>query len=455
MKDDIFDEIEKNLEKSFLKIPTTMPRTFNRNEIKNYFSKDAAKKLDDITEKSQFYESDGVKDLLSKSGSETEQEKIKKLENREVTIDLNNGDFFEQFFINRVDRDIFDLKYHSNISRPDEIDYSEIKSKNKEILSSKDLLEDYKIYLDDVYSILSGNDLFKNLLCKPDFLIKDVESKDIKDILNDPNKKYHVFGNEALFVEDKYDLFGEITIDLFKPEIYINKVKQLLKYILVIKLIEKNNNFFDDKVKKALIIVTNGKYLDFIKKTSTAKIYTKDNISDELDFSSIKDIPTKSNNLAKNFKEYNKNILDFRNKFNQSKNNIARNKSNLNAESAKISSLYKNLENHTLNFLKILKNSKIPFILSYFPKIGDELPYKLYKTARLSISKMNVKEYETKYIYKYDINDEIKKLNEENKTLKAEFKKKNEEIQKLNFKFNILFMAFILFMVIIFLLFII
>ena len=450
MKDDIFDEIEKNLEKSFLKIPTTMPRTFNRNEIKNYFSKDAAKKLDDITEKSQFYESDGVKDLLSKSGSETEQEKIKKLENREVTIDLNNGDFFEQFFINRVDRDIFDLKYHSNISRPDEIDYSEIKSKNKDILSSKDLLEDYKIYLDDVYSILSGNDLFKNLLCKPDFLIKDVESKDIKDILNDPNKKYHVFGNEALFVEDKYDLFGEITIDLFKPEIYINKVKQLLKYILVIKLIEKNNNFFDDKVKKALIIVTNGKYLDFIKKISTAKIYTKDNISDELDFSSIKDIPTKSNNLAKKFKEYNKNILDFHNKFNQSKNNIARNKSNLNAESAKISSLYKNLENHTLNFLKILKNSKIPFILSYFPKIGDELPYKLYKTARLSISKMNIKEYETKYIYKYDINDEIKKLNEENKTLKAEFKKKDEEIQKLNFKFNILFMAFILFMVIFF-----
>ena len=122
----------------------------------------------------------------------------------------------------------------------------------------------------------------------------------------------------------------------------------------------------------------------------------------------------------------------------------------MNAESAKISSLYKNLENHTLNFLKILKNSKIPFILSYFPKIGDELPYKLYKTARLSISKMNIKEYETKYIYKYDINDEIKKLNEENKTLKAEFKKKDEEIQKLNFKFNILFMAFILFMVIIF-----
>ena len=39
-------------------------------------------------------------------------------------------------------------------------------------------------------------------------------------------------------------------------------------------------------------------------------IYTKDNISDELDFSSIKDIPTKSNNLAKKFKEYNKNILD-------------------------------------------------------------------------------------------------------------------------------------------------
>ena len=164
MKDDIFEEIEKNVEKSFLKIPTTMPRTFNRKEIEKYFPKDAAKKLDDVSEKSQFYESDGVKDMISKSGSETEQEKMQKLGNREVTIDLNNGDFFEQFFINRVDRDIFDLKYHSNISRPDEIDYSEIKSKNKEILSSKDLLEDYKIYLDDVYSILSGNDLFKNLM---------------------------------------------------------------------------------------------------------------------------------------------------------------------------------------------------------------------------------------------------------------------------------------------------
>ena len=199
MKDDIFEEIEKNVEKSFLKIPTTMPRTFNRKEIEKYFPKDAAKKLDDVSEKSQFYESDGVKDMISKSGSETEQEKMEKLGNREVTIDLNNGDFFEQFFINRVDRDIFDLKYHSNISRPNEIDFSEMKSKNKEILSSKDLLENYKIYLDDVYSILSGNELFENLLCKPDFLIKEVKSKDIKAILNDPNKKYHVFGNKALF----------------------------------------------------------------------------------------------------------------------------------------------------------------------------------------------------------------------------------------------------------------
>ena len=474
MKDDIFEEIEKNVEKSFLKIPTTMPRTFNRKEIEKYFPKDAAKKLDDVSEKSQFYESDGVKDMISKSGSETEQEKMQKLGNREVTIDLNNGDFFEQFFINRVDRDIFDLKYHSNISRPNEIDFSEMKSKNKEILSSKDLLENYKIYLDDVYSILSGNDLFENLLCKPDFLIKDVESKEIKAILNDPNKKYHVFGNEALFVEDKYDLFGEITIDLFKPEIYINKVKQLLKYIIVIKLKEKNNIFFNDKVKKALMIVTNGKYLDFIKKISTAKIYTNESISDELDFSSINDIKIKSNNLAKKFKEYKRNIFDFHNQFSLSKKNIARNSSSLNAESARISGLYKNLEDHTLNFLKILKYSKIPFILCYFPKIGDELPYKLYKTARLSISKMNIKEYETKYIFSYDINEEIKKLSEENKILKAEFhkkddefhkkddefhkkdeefKKKDEEFQKLNFKFNILFMFFIFVMVFIFFMF--
>ena len=71
---------------------------------------------------------------------------------------------------------------------------------------------------------------------------------------------------------------------------------------------------------------------------------------------------------------------------------------------------------------------------------------------------MNFKEYQTKYIFKYDINDEIKKLNEENKALKAEFKKKDEEFdilfkkkdeefQNLNFKFNILFMGFISFIV--------
>ena len=184
-----------------------------------------------------------------------------------------------------------------------------VKIKENKISSLKCLDYNCKEKLDDNFII--------NLLNNDANLINNyIKYKLELLILNDPNKKYHVFGNEALYVEKKYDLFGEITIDLFKPEIYINKVKQLLKYILVIKLIEKNNNFFDDKVEKALIIVTNGKYLDFIKKISTAKIYTKENISDELDFSSIKDIPTKSNNLAKKFKEYNNNILDFHNKFN-------------------------------------------------------------------------------------------------------------------------------------------
>ena len=67
-----------------------------------------------------------INSLLSISESETKEEKNKGLQNRKISINLNNGDFFEQFLINRIDRDVFDLKYHSQISRPKELDYSEL-----------------------------------------------------------------------------------------------------------------------------------------------------------------------------------------------------------------------------------------------------------------------------------------------------------------------------------------
>ena len=48
-----------------------MPRTFNRNDIKNFFIKDAAKKLDDIGDKSESYDSDIMNGILSKNSSES------------------------------------------------------------------------------------------------------------------------------------------------------------------------------------------------------------------------------------------------------------------------------------------------------------------------------------------------------------------------------------------------
>ena len=179
MKYEIFEEIKKDPQKSFLKIPSSMPRAFNRNDIKDFSIKDAAKKLDDIGDKSESYDSDIMKDILSKNSSESETKKKELLGNSQVSIDLNNGLFFEQFFINRIDRDIFDLKYHSQISTPDEVDYSDLNPHIND-LSNKEFLDDYKIFLDDIYSVLQGNNLFQNLKCNPDFIIKNVKTKEKK-----------------------------------------------------------------------------------------------------------------------------------------------------------------------------------------------------------------------------------------------------------------------------------
>ena len=445
----IFEEIKNDPQKSFLKIPSSMPRTFNRNDIKNFFIKDAAKKLDDIGDKSESYDSDIMKDILSKNSSESETKKKELLGNSQVSIDLNNGLFFEQFFINRIDRDIFDLKYHSQISTPDEVDYSDLNPHIND-LSNKEFLDDYKIFLDDIYSVLQGNDLFQNLKCKPDFIIKNVKTKDIKGILNDPNKKYHVFGSENLFVKETYDLFGEITIDIFKPEIYVEKVKQLLKYIIVIKLIEAHKDYFKDSVNKALVIGTNGKYLDFVNKLSAAKIYTKEDISDEFDFSTFSKISNNSKKYAQEITNYKKEIFNFNNKFGISKTNVAKNNSNLKDESKKLIEDYEKLKEHTLNFLKILKNSNIPFILIYFPKIGDELPFELFKNSQLSISKIKGKEFEAKYSFNSTIDEKIKKLEKENNDLKNSMAKlrieKDLENKSLNFKVSILFSFIIIFL---------
>jgi hypothetical protein len=181
-----------------------------------------------------------------------------------------------------------------------------------------------------------------------------------------------------------------------------------------------------------------------------AKIYTKEDISDEFDFSTFSKISNNSKKYAQEITNYKKEIFNFNNKFGISKTNVAKNNSNLKDESKKLIEDYEKLKEHTLNFLKILKNSNIPFILIYFPKIGDELPFELFKNSQLSISKIRGKEFEAKYSFNSTIDEKIKKLEKENNDLKNSMAKlrieKDLENKSLNFKVSILFSFIIIFL---------
>lgn len=130
-------------------------------------------------------------------------------------------------------------------------------------------LQDLMKYLQESESILK---FFKpmniDLKGEIDFIISTVKKEDIISILNDDSKKYYIFGDKSLFDKESYEIFGEITINLFHPSNYVKKFKQLLRYIAVIKLYENNPDYFYKrkikKVNRAIMIVTNGNYVRFI-----------------------------------------------------------------------------------------------------------------------------------------------------------------------------------------------
>jgi len=53
----------------------------------------------------------------------------------------------------------------------------------------------------------------------------------------------------------------------------------------------------------------------------------------------------------------------------------------------KCKDIFKSLKSRTVNILRILKRSNIPFILCYFPKIGDEFPFYLFNAKEIFIEK--------------------------------------------------------------------
>ena len=261
-----------------------------------------------------------------------------------------------------------------------------------------------------------------------DFLINNVLSKDILSIIKNEDNQNFIFADENLFKENQYTILGEITINLFKPSNYERKLKQLLKYILIIKLLNEHSDYFEqrgiEKKNRAIILVTNGSYIDMIQSIEKSKIFSKDYQCEDLyDSSSIEKI-IKSNKFSKDIKDFNAqlssiggelsnlktqciSLLDESDNFTEYQNRIDKFTSYNSYKKQ-----YNSLKEKTYTILKVLKNSKIPFMLVYFPKIGNEIPYNLFKDYYLFIKKEVTPNNRIKYKY-----DAIKKDNINDSTI--------------------------------------
>ena len=178
------------------------------------------------------------------------------------------------------------------------------------------------------------------------------------------------------------------------------------------------------------MLVTNDNYVDIIQSIEKSKIFSKDyQCEDMYDSSSIEKI-IKRDKFDKNIKDFNTKLssiggvlsnlknqcvyfLDESEDFAEYKNKVDKYTSyNIYKEQ------YNCLKEKTYTILKVLKNSNIPFMLVYFPKIGNEIPYNLFKDYYFFIKKEVTSNSRIKYKYdaikKDNINDftinELKKL---------------------------------------------
>ena len=341
-------------------------------------------------------------------------------------------------------------------------------------------LKNFNKYTIEVNKVIQFLNLLKiNLDGEIDFTIPNVKKDDITQILDDESKKRYVFLDKDLFIENNYDIYGEATVNLFSPSNYIHKFRQLIRYVLLIKLIENNTDYFKSKkkstAKKAIMIVTDGKYDDFINKLSDSKIFSKDFEEKEFTSNSIDNII--------NCKKFKEELDDFENKIkyindgkikcnavisDYAKNDYIGLKNEYYKEKNKYINDENLLKERTKNLLKFLKSSEIPFILCYFPKVGGEFPFDFFGNKPIILKKnkkgdnsyqyqfkffdsksfisqeelkdnyASKKEIEENYISKKEIEEKylsIEKSNEmkvESDTLKAELNKTNEELAKTN-----------------------
>ena len=418
--------IQKEILKSFLHIPNTMARLFDANVLKKL--KQSEESIGNEEDKNNLLDQTETIDSLFSSTSENDNDLIQKIKEKskekKIPIDLFCGKAGEHFFINRVNRDIFDLKYNNNFIYNRNYNYSKL---SEDMPKNEEDLNDLKKYLEETKAIL---DFFKpmnmSLEGEIDFIIKNVKKDDIFNILNDESKKYYVFGDKKLFQENIYEIFGEVTINLFHPSNYIHKLKQLLRYITLIKLYENNPDYFTKrgitKISRAIMIVTDGNYIEFIDQLANSKIFSQDYECNYFKSSSINEI-INCKKFAEELTEYERILNDekllnnkYRNKLSEilddnELNKIKKNYYELKKENEDCSQKIL-LKSRTINILRILKSSKIPFIVCYFSKIGGELPYNLFKDQPIFIERVK-----TNGNYKYNIIV---------KDLKVDYVKRNE-----------------------------
>ena len=470
--EELLKKIKSDYLQSFMNIPNTMARIFTNEVLKSF--KKSSEEVGDEEEKNELIEE--TIDSIIESGEEDQiiiDKIVKKIKEKKVAIDLNTGEDAEKLLGIRVDRDIFELKYHGSFIYSQEFD---LMSFSKILPLKVNELTELNQYLKDANKVINFLETMKmNLKGQIDFTIPSVKLADIIDVLSNDSKKYYIFGDKDLFKDSNYDIYGEVTLDLFSHSNYIHKMKQLIRYIILIKLIENHTEYFKtigiSTAKKAIMIVTDGKYKEFINKISESKIFSKeykdeefksnsiDNIinckkfKEELDDFYCKSVSIK-NNKEDTYKKF-KNYDSFH--FEQMKNEYRNFKGNYEKE-------YKSLKSRTVNILKILKSSEVPFLLCYFPKIGGEFPYDLfadkpivltkekagngsfqYKFTLINKNYVSPQELREHYLSKEEISknylsiEESNLMKEELDKLKKELQKSNKESKDLKEQLDILF----------------
>ena len=242
--DNLLEKIKTDYLASYLHIPNTTARLFDRSLLSKF--KTSEEKIGEEDEKNDLMEGKTIDSIIS-STSESENEIMDKLSKQnkspKIAVDLFNGKNAEHLLTNRVDRDVFDLIYHSNFKYNIEFDLYKL---NKIVFSSGEDFKHFQQYYEELYKVEQFcNSVSINLKGEYDFIINSVKKKDIQEILSDKSKQFFVFGDKNLFQQDNYDFFGEVTINLFNPSNYLHKLKQIIKYIIIIKLYENHPNYFE------------------------------------------------------------------------------------------------------------------------------------------------------------------------------------------------------------------